>query len=93
VLNFTHAVLSFSTTEAGQQDLLRLLLSESPSWLHPSQMRFATFDSPAFIRGRCQVAFSFPSLLCGLSVQMTTVVAIAGIALRASSFGNALCRF
>jgi hypothetical protein len=32
------------------------------------------------------VAFRFPSLLCGLSVQMTTSVAIAGIALRVSSF-------
>ena len=32
------------------------------------------------------MAFSFPSRLCGLSVQMTTAVAIAGIAFRASSF-------
>ena len=77
---FTHAARSFSTTEAGQHDLQWLLLMESPYWLHPSQMRFAVFDSPSLIRGRCQVAFSFPSLLCGLSVQMTTAVAAVGIA-------------
>src|SRR5271154_5336836 len=53
-----------------QQDLLWLLLLESPFWLHPSQMGFATFDSPALIRGRSRVALSFPSLLCGLSAQM-----------------------
>jgi hypothetical protein len=66
---------------------------ESPYWLHPSQMRFAVFDSPALIRGRCQVAFSFPSLLCGLSVPMTTAVAVVGITLQTSSFANALRRF
>ncbi len=43
---------------------LRLLLSESPLWLHPSQMRFSVFDSPALIRGRCQgcIQFSIPPL-------------------------------
>ena len=90
---FTHAARSFSTTEAGQHDLQWLLLMESPYWLHPSQMRFAVFDSPSLIRGRCQVAFSFPSLLCGLSVQMTTAVAAVGILFPASSFANAVCRF
>jgi hypothetical protein len=44
-------------------------------------------------RGRSQVAFSFPSLLCGLPVQMTTAVAAVGIAFPASSFANAVCRF
>jgi hypothetical protein len=44
-------------------------------------MRFALFDLPALIRGRCQVAFGFRSL--GSWFQMTTVVAIVGIALLA----------
>ena len=43
--------------------------------------------------GGVRLAFSFPSLLCGLSIQMTTAVAIVGIAFLASSFANAVCRF
>ncbi len=38
-----------------------LLLAESPFHPNLSQMRFAVFDSPELIRGRCPVAFSFPT--------------------------------
>jgi hypothetical protein len=43
--------------------------------------------------GAVRIAFGFPPSLCGLSVQMTTAVAIVGIAFMASSFANAVCRF
>jgi len=48
-------------------------------------MRFAVLHSPPPIRLRSRTAFTFQSLLCGSSLQMTATVAKAGSAFTASS--------
>jgi hypothetical protein len=68
-------------------------LSESPFWLHLSQMRFSVFDSPALIRLSNQVALDPDPSSVGCLVQMTAAVAVVAIAFQASSFANALYRF
>jgi hypothetical protein len=77
----------------GLDDHSGLLLSESPFGFI---LRKCGLPYPihrhSFV-GRCQVAFSFPSLLCGLSVQMTTAIAMVGIAFQASSFEMHLADF
>jgi hypothetical protein len=69
---FTHAARSFSTTEARQQDLRWLLLPESLSGFILRKCGLPFLIHRHSFAGRCQVAFSFPSLLCALSVQVTT---------------------
>jgi hypothetical protein len=46
-----------------------------------AQMRYAVLHSLPSIRLGSRTAFTFQSLLCGLSIQMTAAVAKAGTAL------------
>jgi hypothetical protein len=67
-----------------------VVVVQSPFRLHPLQMRFAIFDSPALIRGRCQVAFGFDPSLVGSDDHCGCIV---GIAFLAWSFANAVYHF
>jgi hypothetical protein len=57
-----------------------VVVVQSPFRLHPLQMRFAIFDSPALIRGRCQVAFGFDPSLVGSDDHCGCIVGIAFLA-------------